>query len=184
MLSHKIKERDLLENNSIDSMRKKIRKNNTDRTDNQASENTAADPKPAAHQFPAGDTAETDPARTNRENTSGLTTAQVAQRIENGLTNRTNITTDKTTSQIIKSNVFTYFNLIFLILAVLLCLVGSFRNLTFLPVVIINTVIGILQELRAKAVLDKMNMLNTPHAVVIRDHISPGSRRKNLYRTT
>ena len=171
MLSHKIKERDLLENNSIDSMRKKIRKNNTDRTDNQTSENTAADPKPAAHQFPTGDTAETDPARTNRENTSGLTTAQVAQRIENGLTNRTNITTDKTTSQIIKSNVFTYFNLIFLILAVLLCLVGSFRNLTFLPVVIINTVIGILQELRAKAVLDKMNMLNTPHAVVIRDHI-------------
>ncbi len=165
MLSHKIKERDLLENNSIDSMRKKIRKNNTDRTDNQASENTAADPKPAAHQFPTGDTAETDLARTNRENTSGLTTAQVAQRIENGLTNRTNITTDKTTSQIIKSNVFTYFNLIFLILAVLLCLVGSFRNLTFLPVVIINTVIGILQELRA----------------II---YSPGSRRKNLYRTT
>ena len=58
---------------------------------------------------------------------------------------------------------------IFLILAVLLCLVGSYRNLTFLPIVIGNTVIGILQELRAKRVLDKMNMLNVPHAVAVRD---------------
>ncbi len=101
----------------------------------------------------------------------GLKTAEVEERIAQGLVNRTNITTDKTTAQIIKSNLFTYFNLIFLILAVLLCLVGSYRNLTFLPVVIGNTVIGILQELRAKRILDKMNMLNAPHAVAVRDGV-------------
>lgn len=61
--------------------------------------------------------------------------------------------------------------LIFLILAVLLCLVGSYRNLTFLPVIIGNTVIGIMQELRAKWTLDKMNMLNAPHAVVVRGNV-------------
>ncbi len=102
---------------------------------------------------------------------SGLTAAEVEERIAQGLTNRTDITTGKTTAQIIRSNLFTYFNLIFLILAVLLCLVCSYRNLTFLPVIIINTVIGIVQELRAKSTLDKMNMLNAPHAVAVRDHM-------------
>ena len=105
----------------------------------------------------------------NGNASTGLTAAAVEERTARGLVNRADITTDKTTSQIIKSNLFTYFNLIFLILAVLLCLVGSYRNLTFLPVVIGNTVIGILQELRAKRVLDKMNMLNAPHAVAVRD---------------
>ena len=64
---------------------------------------------------------------------------------------------------------FTYFNLIFIVLGILLCLVGSFRNLTFLPVVIINTLIGIVQEVRSKNVLEKMSMLNAPHARVVRD---------------
>lgn len=109
--------------------------------------------------------------RMKKEAPSGLTAAEVEERIAQGLTNRTDITTGKTTAQIIRSNLFTYFNLIFLILAVLLCLVCSYRNLTFLPVIIINTVIGIVQELRAKSTLDKMNMLNAPHAVAVRDHM-------------
>ena len=71
--------------------------------------------------------------------------------------------------EIIQENVFTYFNLIFLVLAVLLCLVGSFRDLTFLPVIVLNTLIGIIQETRAKKVLDNLTMLNAPHAMVIRD---------------
>ena len=99
---------------------------------------------------------------------AGLTIAEVRERTEAGLTNHTDITTEKTVGQIIKSNVFTYFNLIFLILAVLLCIVSSYRNLTFLPIIIGNTVIGIYQELRAKKTLDKMNMLNAPHSVVVR----------------
>lgn len=75
----------------------------------------------------------------------------------------------QTTKEIIRENVCTYFNLIFLVLAILLCLVGSFRDLTFLPVIIFNTLIGIVQEIRAKNVLEKLNMLNAPHASVVRD---------------
>ncbi len=105
------------------------------------------------------------------ESIQGLSSEEVNERVEQGLTNRTNITTDKSTWDIIRSNLMTYFNLVFLIISVLLCFVGSFRNLTFLPVVIINTVVGIVQELRAKHVLDKMNMLNAPHSVVIRDGV-------------
>lgn len=99
----------------------------------------------------------------------GLTSEEVRERIDNGLTNHTDISTQKTMGQIVKSNLLTYFNLIFLILTVLLCIVGSFRNLTFLPVIIGNTVIGIFQELRAKKTLDKMSMLNAPHSIVVRD---------------
>lgn len=99
----------------------------------------------------------------------GLTSEEVRERINNGQTNHTDISTQKTVGQIVKSNVLTYFNLIFLILTVLLCIVGSFRNLTFLPVIIGNTVIGIFQELRAKKTLDKMSMLNAPHSIVVRD---------------
>ena len=99
----------------------------------------------------------------------GLTSEEVRERIDNGLTNHTDISTQKTVGQIVKSNLLTYFNLIFLILTVLLCIVGSFRNLTFLPVIIGNTVIGIFQELRAKKTLDKMSMLNVPHSIVVRD---------------
>ncbi len=100
----------------------------------------------------------------------GLTEEEVQERVAQGLTNHADITTGKTAAQIVKSNLLTYFNLIFLILTVLLCVVGSYRNLTFLPIIIGNTVIGIVQELRAKRVLDKMNMLNAPHSVVIRNY--------------
>ncbi len=100
---------------------------------------------------------------------AGLTTAEAEERAAKGLSNRTDIRTGKSVRKIISSNLFTYFNLIFLILAVLLCIVGSYRNLTFLPIIIINTGVGILQELRAKRTLDKMNMLNAPYAIVIRD---------------
>lgn len=106
----------------------------------------------------------------DRQGIMGLTEEEAAGRAAVGLINRTNITTGKTTGKIIKSNILTYFNLIFLILTVLLCMVGSFRNLTFLPVIIGNTVIGIIQELRAKQTLDKMNMLNAPHSIVIRNN--------------
>ena len=99
----------------------------------------------------------------------GLTDAEVEQRIEQGLTNHTDISTDKTTKEIIVSNVFTYFNLIFLVITILLIAVGSFRNLTFLPIIIGNTVIGIVQELRAKKTLEKMSLLNAPRADVIRN---------------
>ena len=100
---------------------------------------------------------------------TGLTAHQVQEHRMHGWTNQPVDPPSKTTKEIIQENVFTYFNLIFLVLAVLLCLVGSFRDLTFLPVIVLNTLIGIIQETRAKKVLDNLTMLNAPHAMVIRD---------------
>ncbi|MGN0315645.1 MAG: cation-translocating P-type ATPase [Fusicatenibacter sp.] len=99
----------------------------------------------------------------------GLTSAQVKEYRDNGWSNRAVEPPSKSTSEIIKSNLFTYFNLIFLIIAILLIIAGSFRDLTFLPVIIANTLIGIFQEIRAKNTLEKLSVLNVPKAVAIRD---------------
>lgn len=101
----------------------------------------------------------------------GLTEEQVNEMVKQGLVNRTNITKGKSVKKIIKSNILTYFNLIFLIITILLLYVGSYRDLTFLPIVIGNTLIGIVQELRAKRTLDKMNILNAPHSIVVRNGV-------------
>lgn len=100
---------------------------------------------------------------------SGLTQYQVKQRQEEGCINLPAESSSVTIGDIIRKNVFTYFNLIFTVLAVLLCIVGSFRDLTFLPIIVANTLIGIIQEVRAKKTLDNLNMLNAPQAVVVRD---------------
>ena len=107
--------------------------------------------------------------RYNPDYKKGLTSQQVQEHRLHGWVNRSVEPPSKTTKEIIHENVFTYFNLIFVVLAVLLCLVGSFRDLTFLPVIVANTLIGIVQEIRAKQVLDKLTMLNAPHAAVVRD---------------
>ena len=101
----------------------------------------------------------------------GLTEDEVNERVEQGLVNQSDISTGKSVKNIILSNILTYFNLIFLIIAILLIYVGSYRNLTFLPVIIGNMVIGIVQELRAKQILDKMNLINAPHSIVFRDGV-------------
>ena len=107
--------------------------------------------------------------RYNPEYKKGLTSQQVQEHRLHGWTNKAVEPPSKTTKEIVHENVFTYFNLIFVVLAVLLCLVGSFRDLTFLPVIIANTLIGIIQEIIAKQVLDKLTMLNAPRASVVRD---------------
>lgn len=101
----------------------------------------------------------------------GLTADQVKERIEKGAANNSVDPTFKTNQQIVLENIFTYFNLIFLILAILLCLVESYKNLTFLPVIIANTGIAIFQEIRSKKILDELNVLNTAKVNVIRDGI-------------
>ena len=93
--------------------------------------------------------------RYNPDPEAGLSAAQVEQHREDGWRNVSVAPPAQTTKEIIRENVCTYFNLIFLVLAILLCLVGSFRDLTFLPVIIFNTLIGIVQEIRAKNVLEK-----------------------------
>lgn len=99
----------------------------------------------------------------------GLTMDQVKERQEAGWSNIEVDASSLTVKQIIRKNVLTYFNLIFIVLAVLLCMVGSIRNLSFLPIVIINTVVGIVQEIRAKNVLEKMSILNAPKVEVVRE---------------
>lgn len=99
----------------------------------------------------------------------GLSTQQAQLQVEKGLSNIQIDNTAKTNKDIVKENVFTYFNLIFLIMAILLIISGAFNSLTFLPVIICNSLIGIFQELKAKKVLDKLTVINQSTATVIRD---------------
>lgn len=99
----------------------------------------------------------------------GLSEAEVLNYMQSGKFNKAIEAPSKTIKEIIKDNVYTYFNLVFLIIAILLILVGSFRDLTFLPIIIANTLIGIVQEIRSKRVIDKLTMLNARTAKVVRD---------------
>ena len=114
----------------------------------------------------------TEKAKNSQQNAGvllGLSSLQVENRRQAGLDNREVKAPSKSVGQIIASNLFTYFNLIFLIIAVLLILVKSYRDLTFLPIIVANTLIGIIQELRAKQVLDNLNLMNMPRVHVLRD---------------
>lgn len=99
----------------------------------------------------------------------GLTSQQVRQRAENGLRNLTPASNTKTEGQIIRENVFTFFNLIFIVLGVALAIVGSFVNMTFLIISFANTIIGIFQETRAKRTVDKLTLVAAGQLKVIRD---------------
>ena len=99
----------------------------------------------------------------------GLTRAQAKERLENGYGNIKPTSAEKTIGQIFKDNIFTYLNLVLTLLALCIILVGSYRNLIFMPIVLINTTIGIIQELRSKRALSKLSFLTAPHAIVIRD---------------
>ena len=107
--------------------------------------------------------------RFNADIRYGLNSEQVNEYFENGWSNEPVEPPSKTVPEIIKSNLFTYFNLVFAVLAALLILAGSFRNLTFLPVILANLFIGIIQEIRAKNTLDKLSVLNAPKALVVRE---------------
>ncbi len=99
----------------------------------------------------------------------GLSSEQVRIRQEAGLSNVTPASNTKSERQIIKENTFTFFNLIFIVLAAALILVASFKNLTFLCVAIANTVIGIFQEIRAKRAVDELTLVAAASIPVIRD---------------
>ena len=92
----------------------------------------------------------------------GLTAEQAEQHLRDGWTNEAVASPTKSVKEIVKTNLLTYFNLVFAVLTVLLIVAGSFRSLTFLPVVIANLLIGIIQELRAKKTLDQLTMLSSP----------------------
>ncbi len=108
-------------------------------------------------------------AEESPEPVRGLTREQAQAIAAQGQANIQVDRTAKTTKDIVKENVLTYFNLIFLILSILLIAAGAINSLTFLPVVIANMLIGIFQELHAKKVLDQLSLLHEPTAAVIRD---------------
>ena len=99
----------------------------------------------------------------------GLSHDQVRKMKRAGAINESVKPPSKSVQEIVRSNVFTYFNFVFLIITIILICVQSWRDITFLPLIIANTLIGIFQEMRAKSVLDKLTMLNAPTARVIRD---------------
>lgn len=98
----------------------------------------------------------------------GLTAAQVSERAEAGWSNAPVESPGKTTGQIVADNVFTYFNMIFVILALCIISVGSWQNLMFMVIVVVNTLIGIVQELKAKRTLDNLILLSEPNCTVVR----------------
>ena len=100
---------------------------------------------------------------------AGLTSQEVYKQTQAGNINYIPDTSDKTVKEIVRENIFTYFNAIFAAIAVLVIIAGSFRSLTFLPVVIANTVIGIFQQLKAKKILDKLSLLDKSTYTVIRN---------------
>lgn len=99
----------------------------------------------------------------------GLTASQVKKRTNDGYVNHAVKGGTKSIFKIIVSNVFTYFNMIFFILAILLLIEQSYNHLTFLIVVFFNTVIGIVQEIRAKKTLEKLSLVSAPLVKVVRD---------------
>jgi len=100
----------------------------------------------------------------------GLTTQEVSIQKEAGYINSISEDNGKSVKEIIKSNVFTLFNIINLILAVAIICVGSFKNLAFMGIIILNTCISIFQELRSKKTLDQLKIVASTKSLVIRDN--------------
>ena len=100
---------------------------------------------------------------------TALTAAQAAQMMEAGYGNEEVASPTKSEKQIIRDNVFTFFNLIFIVLAGCLLVVGAFKDMMFIAVAVANTLIGIIQEIRSKRTIDKLTLLSARQATVVRD---------------
>jgi len=100
---------------------------------------------------------------------TGLSAAEVADRVRRGLTNDVPEAPSRTVAHIVKANVFTRFNALMVSLAVVPLVLREPRDALFLGVVVANALIGIVQELRAKRTLDRLAVLNAPRAHVVRD---------------
>jgi len=99
----------------------------------------------------------------------GLTQVQVDERVAAGKVNAQPPSKTKTIGRIIKDNTLTLFNILNIILALMVIFVESYRNLLFINIVIINTIIGIVQEIKAKKTIDKLSLISQPRATVLRD---------------
>lgn len=100
---------------------------------------------------------------------NGLTNVEVEKRVKKGLVNYDTTTPSKSIKQILVENTFTLFNMINIVLAILVIVVGSYKNLLFLGVVICNTLISSIQEIKAKLTIDKLSIIASSKAKVIRE---------------
>ena len=99
----------------------------------------------------------------------GLTAAEVESRRAAGQINTPPQSPTKTTGEIVRDNICTYFNLVFLVLALMLLSVGSWLNMGFLGIVFWNTLIGIIQQLRAKKTIDELTLVSAHKVHCLRD---------------
>ncbi len=108
----------------------------------------------------------------------GLTSDQIRNRVNSNLVNVSNIKTNKTIGNILAKNIFTFFNLICFTVAFALTFVGAYADLTFLVIVVCNTTIGIVQEIKAKKTMDKLSLTNSNFTKVIRE-----GEEQEIYKT-
>lgn len=99
----------------------------------------------------------------------GLTSSEVLKRKKDGLYNFNTQPKGKSVKRILYDNIVTLFNILNLLLGIAVFLVGSYKNMLFLGVMFFNTIIGIIQELRAKSAIEKLSIVSASKAVVIRD---------------
>lgn len=107
--------------------------------------------------------------RFNKDIKIGLTKNEIKYQIDNGNVNKDTTIPTKSISTIILSNIFTLFNMLNLSLGFIVFLTGSYKNLLFLGTVITNTIISIVQELRAKKEVDTLSLMCEPKVTVVRD---------------
>ena len=108
----------------------------------------------------------------------GLTQEQINSRIQDNLLNVSNIKTSKSIGNILFKNIFTFFNIICLVVAAALIFVCAYTDLTFMVIVVLNTTIGIVQEIKAKKTMDKLSLTNSNFTKVIRD-----GEEQEIYKT-
>ena len=100
---------------------------------------------------------------------TGLTTEQINERIETGQVNSNENPNTRSYKQIFLENTLTFFNFLNLVLMSFVLFVGSYKNAMFIGTVIINTAIGIIQEIRAKKIIDRLAIMTQSKAVVLRE---------------
>lgn len=109
------------------------------------------------------------PVRADADPSFGLTAEQVNERIATGWTNEQPDVVTKSYANIFRTNVLTLFNIINFVLAALILVYGELKNMLFIIIVTVNIVVGIVQEIRSKRVLEKMSLVSAPHVDVVRE---------------
>ena len=99
----------------------------------------------------------------------GLSQQEVQERIEQGQVNYTGQSISKTKKEIVKQHTLTYFNFLNIFLAVLIVISGQLQNLTFIGVMVANTILGIIQEFKVKKTIDKLSVVTVEKVKTLRD---------------